>query len=405
MNKNWERVAMVGLAFPFKGGMAALKNKLAIELQKTGKDVEIFGFKKLYPYFIFRKEEKITDKAQIEDFYNKYQLKIHNFLKSWNPNTWRFTAKLISSRKPDIVIYQYWVAFLAVVYGKIAKYIKKNNSNIVEIAIVNSIYGKHKKIQKIFFKYFSRYIDGFIFLSEKVAHEFNELNINKPYLIVHHPLYDQYGELIPKEKALNILNLPQKIFIDNEPVNIKYILFFGQIKEYKGLDLLLQALANTDPSIHLIVAGDFFQSENVFKDIIDKLNLKDRVAIFDKCIPDSEVPVFFSAADLVVMPYKVVKQSGITRIALRYNKPFITTDTDILDIIADKVCDTDFIITTDPMEISKAINTFFSDNPEDKIKAKKWVQAQNILANILSWEKMITAIDELYKLNNKNVFL
>ncbi|MDD2593766.1 MAG: hypothetical protein PHT45_05415, partial [Bacteroidales bacterium] len=116
-------------------------------------------------------------------------------------------------------------------------------------------------------------------------------------------------------------------------------------------------------------------------------------------------PVFFSAADLVVMPYKVVKQSGITRIALRYNKPFITTDTDILDIIADKVCDTDFIITTDPMEISKAINTFFSDNPEDKIKAKKWVQAQNILANILSWEKMITAIDELYKLNNKNVFL
>lgn len=168
---------------------------------------------------------------------------------------------------------------------------------------------------------------------------------------------------------------------------------------------MLQALANTDPSIHLIVAGDFFQSENVFKDIIDKLNLKDRVAIFDKYIPDSEVPVFFSAADLVVMPYKVVKQSGITRIALRYNKPFITTDTDILDIIADKVCDTDFIITTDPMEISKAINTFFSDNPEDKIKAKKWVQAQNILANILSWEKMITAIDELYKLNNKNVFL
>jgi glycosyltransferase involved in cell wall biosynthesis len=399
MSKDWQRVAMVGLAFPFKGGMAALKNRLAIELQKAGKDVEIFGFKRLYPYIIFRKDEKITDKAEIEEFLNKYKLKIHNFLKSWNPFTWRFTAKLISSRNPDIVIFQYWVAFLGIIYGQIARYLKKNNKDIVTIAIVNSIYGKHKFSQKKSFKYFAKYIDAFIFLSEKVADEFNELNINKHYLIVHHPLYDHYGELIPREQALKKLKLPEKIIINENEINIKYILFFGQVKEYKGLDLLLHALPDTDPSIHLIIAGDFFQSKDIFIDMIKRLNLEDRVYIYDRYIPDNEVPIFFSAADLIVMPYKLVKQSGITRIALRYNKPFITTDTDILDILSNKCCDTDFIITSEATEISKAITTFFSDKPEDKNQVKRWLQAQKTLANILSWSKMITAIDDLYKLS------
>jgi len=218
-------------------------------------------------------------------------------------------------------------------------------------------------------------------------------------LIVHHPLYDQYGELIHREQALKKLKLPEKIIINENEINIKYILFFGQVKEYKGLDLLLHALPDTDPSIHLIIAGDFFQSKDIFIDMIKRLNLEDRVYIYDRYIPDNEVPIFFSAADLIVMPYKLVKQSGITRIALRYNKPFITTDTDILDILSNKCCDTDFIITSEATEISKAITTFFSDKPEDKNQVKRWLQAQKTLANILSWSKMITAIDDLYKLS------
>ncbi|MBP7435291.1 MAG: hypothetical protein KA799_03985, partial [Bacteroidales bacterium] len=141
------------------------------------------------------------------------------------------------------------------------------------------------------------------------------------------------------------------------------------------------------------------QSKDIFIDMIKRLNLEDRVYIYDRYIPDNEVPIFFSAADLIVMPYKLVKQSGITRIALRYNKPFITTDTDILDILSNKCCDTDFIITSEATEISKAITTFFSDKPEDKNQVKRWLQAQKTLANILSWSKMITAIDDLYKLS------
>lgn len=373
------KVLIIGTAYPYRGGLAVYNERLAKAFADNGDDVKIETFKLQYPGFLF------PGKTQYAEWKYEGNVTIQRTVNSINPFNWIKVGRRIRKEKYDIVIIKYWLPFMGPCFGTIARQIRKNGHTKV-ISILDNVVPHEKRIgDKTFTRWFVKHVDGFVSMSESVQSDLDFFNETKPRELCPHPLYDNFGKSLTVEESTKQLKLDD---------TYKYILFFGLIRDYKGLDLLLEAFANdtlkTLP-IKLIIAGEFYSDSEKYYQMIEKMNLTDRVIVYPNFIPDNEVNLYFGVASLVVQPYKSATQSGVTQIAYHFEKPMVVTNVGGLGEIVPngKV---GYVVDIDTVEIANAIADFFTNN-----RAEQFVQGIKEEKQKYSWERMINTIQTVYK--------
>ena len=308
-------IVILGTAYPFRGGLATFNERLARQLQAEGHQVEVITFTLQYPSFLFPgKTQYSTEDAPTD-------LLISQQVNSCNPLNWFKVGRRICKMQPDLLITCYWMAFFAPCYSIIERIAKRNGKTRTIALVHNMIPHEPSILDKLFAPYFVRSTDGFIALSESVVQDIDHLDQNnKPKTSYPHPIYDHYGEQMSKEEACQALNL--------NPEN-QYMLFFGLVRAYKGLDLLLDAFGKVKdqlPNLQLIIAGEFYEDEDKYRAQISNNQLTNKVIIKNEFIADADLRKYFGAADLIVQPYKTATQSGVTQVAFHFEKPMLVTN-------------------------------------------------------------------------------
>lgn len=372
-------IILLGTAYPYRGGLAAYNERLARQFIDRDNNIEILTFTLQYPGFLF------PGKTQYIDGPSPKELKITRQVNSVNPLNWLITGRKIRKLKPDILIFKYWLPFMAPCFGMIAR-VAKSNGHTKVICIFDNVIPHEKRFtDKLLTKYFTNSIDGAIAMSQSVLNDLEYFRDNIPVKLNPHPLFDNFGSVIEKNEAASKLGLVP----DNN-----YLLFFGFIRAYKGLDLLIEAFADNrfrKRKIKLIIAGEFYDDKKPYKRLIEKFNLGNDVIFFDRFINDNEVSLFFSIADIVVQPYKNATQSGVTQIAYNFEKPMIVTDVGGLrEIVPDGRCG--YVVKPDPKEIANAIADFFDNTRKDFFTEGIREEKEKY-----SWSRMTSSILEVYK--------
>ncbi len=367
-------VLIIGPAWPWRGGLSTYNQILAYEFIKQGFTVSILTFKLQYPNFLFPGKTQYSADPAPQD------LNIDVKINSINPFNWISTGLKYRKQKPDLVIVRYWLPFMGPCLGTIARIIKSNRKSRI-VAITDNIVPHEKRIgDTIFTKYFLYSCHGFVAMSHSVLADLNRFIKNKPALYNPHPIYNSFNPGISKTKACVLLKIDPQA---------NYLLFFGFIRAYKGLDLLFEAFAKTNRhelNLKLIVAGEFYENEKPYMALAKKLNIESDILFYKDFIPDSEVHLYFSAADVTVQPYKDATQSGVTQVAYFYNKPMIVTNIGGLpELVPNNQAG--FVVDKNPDEIAKAINRFYDENWEDKMS--NFIQEEK---EKYSWDKMIASL-------------
>ena len=368
---------IIGPAYPLRGGIANFNAALCKAFLKNNIDSKIISFSLQYPKILFPGKTQFDNGAAPKD------IEISSDINSINPFNWFKIAKKIKKLKPDYIIVDFWLPFMAPALGTIIRRIKKKN-NIKVIAITHNIVAHESKFyDKILTKYFIKSCDGFIAMSKSVLNDIKQFSTSSHLKFIPHPIYNIFGEKVSKNKALEYLKLNKKD---------KHILFFGLIRKYKGLDLLLQAMGIDkikQLNIKLIVAGEFYDDKSKYEKIINELNIKNNVVLIDTYILNQEVKYYFSAADIIAQPYRTATQSGVTQIAYYFERPMLVTDVGGLTEIVpnNKV---GYVTQTTPEDIANSIVDFYQNNREDE-----FVENIKIEKNKFSWDTMVKGINNL----------
>lgn len=373
------KITILGPAHPLRGGIAALNERLAKQLVADGHDVNIVSFSLQYPKLLF------PGKTQYADDEITFNFPVSAEINSVNPLNWLKTGKKIKHAQPDLLIVRFWLPFMGMSLGTICKLVKKNRHTKI-ISIVDNIIPHEKRPgDKFLSNYFIKNVDGFIAMSKSVLNDLSLFDKKKPKKFSPHPIYDHYGKIEARETALQKLNLD---------AGFRYVLFFGFIRDYKGLDLLLEAFADSffvKNKIKLIVAGEFYADASKYLKLIKDLNIQDSVVLKTDYIPNSEVENFFNAADIVAQPYKSATQSGVTQIGYHFNKPMLVTDVGGLsEIIPNGKAG--YVVPPDAEKIKNALTDFFRNN-----RAKTFIENVKKEKERFSWDKMAQTIYSLYK--------
>jgi len=318
VNQSRKNIIIIGPAHPLRGGgMSTFNERLAKALQDKGHTVSIYTFSLQYPGFLFPGSSQLSDEPAPEG------LDIKVVINSVNPFNWIKIGNRIKKEKPDIIIVRYWLPFMGPCFGTILRIAKKNNHSKV-VCIADNVIPHEKRFGDVAFtKYFIKPVDRFISMSEKVLKDLRSFTTDKPAALIPHPLYDNFGEKISKEEARKKLN------IDNGQL---IMLFFGFIRKYKGLDILLDAMkliqqpATRNPKLLLLIAGEFYDDRKAYDDQIKKLGIEEALILRTEFIPNSEVKYYLCAADVVVQPYRNATQSGVTPLAYHFEVPMIVTN-------------------------------------------------------------------------------
>ena len=366
---------IIGPAFPLRGGIANFNNSLCKAFVKAGIDSKIFSFSLQYPSFLF------PGKTQYESGDPPKEIKIETLINSINFFNWIRIAFKIRREKPNYVIIRYWLPFMAPCLGTIARIIKWNTS-IKVLSITDNVIPHEKRIGDSFLtSYFVKSCDTFITLSHSVLEDLSRFTKNTNKKFIPHPIYDNFGEIINKEKAQIKLGLKK---------SEKYLLFFGFIRKYKGLDILLNALSDKRlKDVKLIVAGEFYDDINFYKDLILKLKISNQVIFKDEFIDSKDVKFYFSASDMVVQTYRSATQSGVTQIGYHFNKPMLVTNVGGLsEIIPHKKVG--YVTSIDPKEIADSIFDFYSNKRE-----KEFSLNSKIEKNKFTWKSLVSTIEEM----------
>ncbi len=357
-----KKIVILGTAYPFRGGLAAFNERLAQELIKMGHQVVVITFTVQYPKFLFPGKSQLSDDPAPN-------LEIHRWVHSFNPFNWIIAGRKIKKLKPDLIICKYWLPIMGPCFGSILRIAKSTNTKT--ISILDNIIPHEKRLgDGLFTRYFVAAIDRFIYMSHQVGQELKVFNNSKPAEFIPHPIYDNYGEAVDQQVAKHKLNL--------DP-NYQYVLFFGFIREYKGLDLLYEAIAllqSTLLHVKYIIAGEYYTDATPYDQLVDRLNISSSLVQHTHFISNEDVKFYFSACDLVVQPYKSATQSGIAQIAIHFHKPTVVTKVGGLhEIIEHNI--SGFVVEPDINEIAQAILTFFNHPDKEqlitavsKIKAK-----------------------------------
>ena len=310
MNK---KVIIIGSAWPLRaGGLATFNERLAKQFIQEGFDTSIYTFSLQYPNFLFPGSTQLSNEPA------PAHLKIKACINSINPLNWVKVGNELRKLKPDYIVVRFWMPFFGPCLGTILKLVNRNKFTQI-ICIADNVIPHEKRMgDTLLTKYFFSSIHRFVTMSEKVNQDLKTFT-QKPSINIVHPIYDNFGDIISKEEARKHLALP---------VNEKIILFFGFIRKYKGLDLLLEAMNNAsirEANIKLLIAGEFYDNKEEYEIIIAKYNLANSLYLRTQFIDNSEVKYYLSAADFVIQPYKHATQSGVTPLAYHFEKPMLVT--------------------------------------------------------------------------------
>ena len=318
MTLSTKNIIIIGPAYPLRGGgMATFNERLAKAFQDNGHTVIIYTFSLQYPGFLFPGTTQLSEEAPPPG------LNIKVVINSINPFNWFKVGNLIRKAKPDIIVVRYWLPFMGPCLGTILRIAKRNKHSKVVCIADNIIPHEKRPADMAFTRYFIKPVDRFITMSEKVLNDLRSFSATKTARLIPHPLYDNFGDKISKREARENLKIGQ---------DERIILFFGFIRKYKGLDLLLDAMKlvrQHAPGIAqplLLIAGEFYEGRQLYDDQISKLGIGDSLILRTAFIPNSEVRNYFCAADVVIQPYRNATQSGVTPLAYHFEIPRIVTN-------------------------------------------------------------------------------
>jgi D-inositol-3-phosphate glycosyltransferase len=373
------KIISLGPAYPYRGGLASFSDRLALQFIAEGTDIEIITFTLQYPRILF------PGKTQYTDGPAPAGVTITRRLNSINPLSWITTGLQIRKKRPDILLLRYWLPFMGPSLGTVSRIARSNGHTKVICIFDNVIPHEKRPGDKILTKYLTGSINGAVVMSRTVLEELESFNVNIPVKLSPHPLFDNYGDRISKTEAAAALNL--------DPGD-SYLLFFGFIRAYKGLDLLIEAFSYEklrNRRLKLIIAGEFYEDDKPYMDLIKKYHLESGILIFDHFIKDTEVPFFFSIADMVVQPYRSATQSGVTQIAFHFEKPMLVTDVGGLrEIVPEGKCG--YVVNPDAFAIAEAIADFYDNDRE-----RSFTQGVKDEKEKFSWSGMTASILEVYK--------
>ncbi len=341
-----KQITIIGPAYPLRGGLSSYNELLALKLQNQGHQVKIITFSLQYPNFLF------PGKTQLSNSLPPDNLDIEVCLNSINPINWILLGRKIKNEKPDLVIFRFWMPFMGPSLGTLGRMIRGNNHTKI-VAITDNIIPHEKRAgDRLLTSYFLKSCDAFLTMSKSVLNDLQSFQIAKPAIFNPHPMYENFGEQVDPVQAKKKLGLD---------VEKNYVLFFGFIRKYKGLDTLLKAFSDQrlkEKNLQLIIAGEYYDSPQVYEQLIDDLELRNHVILANHYIEDSDVSLYFSAADLVAQTYKTATQSGVTQIAYYYNRPMLVTDVGGLSELVphQKV---GYVTSQDTQEISDCIFDFY----------------------------------------------
>lgn len=370
------KIFIIGPAYPLRGGPAQFNENLCSELVKAGHDAQIISYSLQYPDFLFPGSTQFEKSGVAPE-----GIKIHTLINTVNPINWLSVARFIRKEKPDFILFRYWLPFFGPCLGTIAKLVR---SKTKVLALTDNIIPHEKRIgDKPFTNYFVHNCDGFIAMSKTVLNDISKFTSNTHKAYSPHPMYETYGAAITKEEARKKLGLN---------AGDKLILFFGLIRHYKGLDILLEAMGNAEikkQNIKLLIAGEFYEDKQPYLDLIEKYDLKNHIILHDKFIANEDVRYYFCASDLVAQTYRNATNSGVTMVGYYYSKPMLVTNVGgLAEIVPDQKCG--YVVEPTITVISEKILDYFLNkreaeftlNVKNEKKKYEWKEFINTLLNL-----------------------
>ncbi len=376
------KIVIVSTAYPLRGGIAHYVSLLSEHLSERH-DVSIITFKRQYPKLLFPGKTQIEGQNKGEDIKQSSGVGAAiQVIDTLNPLTWYKAGRIAAGFKPDMVIFKYWMPFFAPAFGVVARTAKRISGCRVLFICDNVIPHEHTPIDKALTSFLFKAGDYFIVQSKSVERDLLSLVESPNYRFVPHPVYEIFGKNLDRSEAR------RKIGIREDE---KVALFFGYVRKYKGLHVLLDAMREVlgRVKVRLLVVGEFYDDEKPYREQIERLGLSDDVTVVSDYISNDEVAKYFSASDVVVLPYVDATQSGITQIAYNFNKPVITTDVGGLAEVVVEGKTGLIVRPNSPSELSDAIVRFFSDNLSGKFEAGVAEQKK-----LYSWDNLVNAIEE-----------
>ena len=372
------RVVIIGPAYPLRGGLATYNERLARAFQEAGDEVRIVTFSLQYPNFLFPGQTQFSTEAGPDD------LEIEVSLNSVNPLSWLAVGRKLRRERPDLVVFRFWLPFMGPALGAVARLVRGNGHTRV-VAITDNVIPHEKRPgDGPLTRYFLSACDGFVTMSRSVLQDLQRLGFGrKPALYRPHPLYDNFGPIKQKAEALAALALP---------ATSSYVLFFGFIRAYKGLDILLEAWADARIAalpIKLIIAGEFYEDAAPYEALIKQHQLESRIVRATDFIPNEKVVDYFCAADLILQPYKNATQSGVSQIAYHFERPMLVTDVGgLAELIPAGVVG--YVVPPTPTAIADAVVDFYAQQRENAFATGVREQKKQF-----SWPVMVAALKEV----------
>jgi D-inositol-3-phosphate glycosyltransferase len=372
------KVLIIGPAYPLRGGLATFDELFCRALNDAGHSCEIISYSLQYPGFLFPGTTQYDTSGNVPK-----DITIHTLINSVNPFSWVKTAKFIVAQKPDFIVFRFWIPFMAPALGRIARIVRKRGIKV--LAITDNVI-PHEKFpaKKQLADYFIKGCDGFITMSKAVMKDLEKFTDtpHRKYLL--HPLYTSFGEKLDKTAARKALGLPE---------GARIVLFFGLIRDYKGLDLLIDAFAElkAQPDIKLVIAGEFYKDKQPYLDLIKKYGIEEQVILHGKFIANEDVKLYFSAADLVALPYRDATQSGVTQVSFHFEVPTLVTNVGgLAEIIPDKKAG--YVVEPKGTAIAEAINDYFSNH-----RMEAFTEGMKNEKQKYDWKIFVNEVVSLYK--------
>ncbi|MES2678261.1 MAG: glycosyltransferase [Bacteroidota bacterium] len=372
------KIFIVGPAYPLRGGPAQFNENLCAELKLAGHEAAIISYSLQYPGFLFPGSSQYETSGHAPE-----GIKIHTLINTVNPFNWLKVARFINKQEPDFILFRYWLPFFGPCLGTIGRLVKKKT---IVLALTDNIIPHEKRFgDKPFTRYFVNACHGFIAMSKAVLSDISKFSDNQNKVYSPHPMYETYG------KAVSLVEARQKLKLADDD---KIILFFGLIRHYKGLDILLEAMAHPEikkRGIKLLIAGEFYEDKAPYLQLIEKHALQSQVILHDRFIANDEVRYYFCAANLVAQTYRNATNSGVTMVGYYYEKPMLVTNVGgLTEIVPNDQCG--YVVNLDVREISEKILDYFVEDRENEFTENVILEKKKY-----EWGTFINALTRLFK--------
>ena len=372
------KIFIIGPAYPLRGGLATFDELFCTAFNEQGHDCEIISYSLQYPNFLFPGSTQFDTTGVAPK-----HIKIHTLINSVNPLSWIKTANFIKKQKPDFIVFRFWIPFMGPALGSIARMVRK--SGIKVLAITDNVIPHEKRIgDAAFAKYFIKSCDGFVTMSKAVMKDLENFTTTKHKKYLLHPLYTSFGEKLNKSDARKVLGIKG---------DVNLVLFFGLIRKYKGLDMLLDAFneLKENSNILLLIAGEFYEDKQPYLDLIEKYQIQNQVILHAKFIANEDVKLYFSAADLVALPYRTATQSGVTQVSFHFEVPTLVTNVGGLgEIIPHQKAG--YVVEPNGKAIAESIKDYFTNH-----RMPLYTEGMKQEKQKYDWKIFVNEVFDLYK--------